>query len=50
MHRDFRKPLIIMTPKSLLRHKKCVSILMNLQQKSTFHRVLEDDAYSKISN
>ena len=25
MHRDFRKPLIIMTPKSLLRHKYCVS-------------------------
>ncbi len=27
MHRDFRKPLILMTPKSLLRHKKCVSTL-----------------------
>ena len=25
MHRDFRKPLIIMTPKSLLRHKQCIS-------------------------
>ena len=27
MNRDFRKPLILMTPKSLLRHKKCVSSL-----------------------
>ena len=25
MHRDFRKPLIVMTPKSLLRHKRAVS-------------------------
>ena len=27
MHRPFRKPLIVMTPKSLLRHKKCTSFL-----------------------
>ena len=27
MHRDFRKPLIIMTPKSLLRHKHCICLL-----------------------
>jgi 2-oxoglutarate dehydrogenase E1 component len=27
MHRNFRKPLIVMTPKSLLRHKRCVSEL-----------------------
>ena len=50
MHREFRKPLIIMTPKSLLRHKKCVSNISEFSQKSTFHRVLEDDAYSKINN
>jgi len=50
MHREFRKPLIIMTPKSLLRHKKCVSNISEFSKKSTFHRVLEDDAYSKISN
>ena len=47
MHRDFRKPLIVMTPKSLLRHKKCVSNLNEFSTKQTFHRVLEDDAYSK---
>ena len=50
MHREFRKPLIIMTPKSLLRHKKCVSKISEFSKKSTFHRVLEDDAYSDASN
>ncbi len=50
MHREFRKPLIVMTPKSLLRHKRCVSNLSDFSQKSTFHRVLEDDAYSKVNN
>jgi 2-oxoglutarate dehydrogenase E1 component len=50
MHREFRKPLIIMTPKSLLRHKRCVSNISEFSKKSTFHRVLEDDAYSKINN
>ena len=42
--RNFRKPLIIMTPKSLLRHKKAVSRLADMAQGSTFHRVLWDDA------
>ena len=49
MHRDFRKPLIVMTPKSLLRHKRCVSNLNEFTSKKTFHRVLEDDAYLKNS-
>ena len=44
MHRDFRKPLIIMTPKSLLRHKYCVSNLEDFSKKNTFHRVLWDHA------
>ena len=39
-----------MTPKSLLRHKKCVSKISEFSKKSTFHRVLEDDAYSDASN
>ena len=47
MHRGFRKPLIIMTPKSLLRHKRCMSNISEFTSKSSFHRVLEDDAYSK---
>ncbi len=44
MRRDFRKPLILMTPKSLLRHKRCVSRLDEMGSDSTFHRVLWDDA------
>ena len=42
--RSFRKPLIVMTPKSLLRHKKAVSPLSDMAEGSTFHRVLWDDA------
>ncbi|USI73605.1 2-oxoglutarate dehydrogenase E1 component [Sphingomonas morindae] len=42
MTRDFRKPLIIMTPKSLLRHKAAVSSLADLTGDSRFHRVLFD--------
>ena len=50
MHREFRKPLVIMTPKSLLRHKKCISGIKEFEKKSTFHRVLEDDALIKTNN
>ncbi len=41
--RNFRKPLILMTPKSLLRHKRCVSSLADMESGSSFHRVLWDD-------
>lgn len=44
MKRDFRKPLILMTPKSLLRHKRAVSALAELAGESSFHRLLWDDA------
>jgi 2-oxoglutarate dehydrogenase E1 component len=44
IHRPFRKPLILMTPKSLLRHKKAVSTLADMAEGSSFHRVLHDDA------
>jgi 2-oxoglutarate dehydrogenase E1 component len=42
--REFRKPLILMTPKSLLRHKRAVSDLSDMAEGSSFHRVLRDDA------
>jgi 2-oxoglutarate dehydrogenase E1 component len=44
IHRNFRKPLILMTPKSLLRHKRCVSKLSEMGPGTSFHRVLHDDA------
>ena len=40
LHREFRKPLIMMSPKSLLRHKLAVSPLKDMAEGSTFHRVL----------
>jgi len=47
LHRKFRKPLIIMTPKSLLRHKLAVSKLSEMADGSSFHRVLWDDVKPK---
>ncbi|MCB1365239.1 MAG: 2-oxoglutarate dehydrogenase E1 component [Rhodobacteraceae bacterium] len=44
LHRSFRKPLILMTPKSLLRHKLAVSPAEDFTTGSSFHRVLWDDA------
>ena len=44
MHRSFRKPLVVMTPKSLLRHKKCTSFLSDMVPGASFHRVLRDQA------
>jgi len=44
IHRDFRKPLVIMTPKSLLGHKLATSSLEDMNTKSSFYRVLWDDA------
>ena len=44
IHRDFRKPLVIMTPKSLLRNKYCVSNLEDFSKDNSFHRILGDHA------
>ncbi|MGR3493169.1 MAG: 2-oxoglutarate dehydrogenase E1 component [Shimia sp.] len=44
IHRDFRKPLMMMTPKSLLRHKLAVSKKKDFTEGSSFHRMLWDDA------
>jgi 2-oxoglutarate dehydrogenase E1 component len=44
LKREFRKPLVLMTPKSLLRHKRAVSTIEQLGPDSTFHRLLWDDA------
>jgi 2-oxoglutarate dehydrogenase E1 component len=44
LKREIRKPLILMTPKSLLRHKRAVSRLAEMAVGTTFHRLLWDDA------
>ena len=44
LKRDIRKPLILMTPKSLLRHKRAVSKLDEFAIGASFHRLLLDDA------
>jgi 2-oxoglutarate dehydrogenase E1 component len=44
LKREIRKPLILMTPKSLLRHKRAVSRLDEMGADTSFHRLLWDDA------
>src|SRR5215831_6200004 len=44
LKREIRKPLILMTPKSLLRHKRATSRLDEMGPNTTFHRLLWDDA------
>jgi 2-oxoglutarate dehydrogenase E1 component len=46
LKREIRKPLILMTPKSLLRHKRAVSRLDEMGPQTSFHRLLWDDAQS----
>jgi 2-oxoglutarate dehydrogenase E1 component len=47
--RSIRKPLILMTPKSLLRHKRVVSSFADLGPGTSFHRLLWDDAQERPS-
>ncbi len=42
LRRSFRKPLIVMTPKSLLRHRRCVSALADFGPGTSFRRVLSE--------
>ncbi|MEE2981150.1 MAG: 2-oxoglutarate dehydrogenase E1 component, partial [Pseudomonadota bacterium] len=43
LRRNFRKPLVVMTPKSLLRHKRCVSTLADMGPGTAFHRVMYEN-------
>ncbi len=49
LHRDYRKPLVLVTPKSLLRHKAAISANEDFLTGSSFHRVLWDDAQKGYS-
>ncbi len=44
VRRPFRKPLVVMTPKSLLRHKLATSTLAAMGPDTNFHRVLGEAA------
>jgi 2-oxoglutarate dehydrogenase E1 component len=50
IRRSFRKPLILMTPKSLLRHKLCVSPLSAMAGKTIFQRVIGDSTPTLIED
>ncbi len=50
LRREFRKPLILMTPKSLLRHKRCVSSLKDFGPSASFHRLLWDDGKNLVAD
>jgi 2-oxoglutarate dehydrogenase E1 component len=50
LHRTYRKPLVLMTPKSLLRNKFAVSQQEDFIEGSSFHRVLWDDAQKENSS
>jgi len=53
LHRDFRKPLIVMSPKRLLRHPRCVSNLDEFSDKGIqprFRRVINDTAEYLVSD
>ncbi len=50
MKRNFRKPLIVMTPKSLLRNKLCVSKLADMAGKSTFLPVISETAVNLVED
>ena len=45
--RPFRKPLVVMSPKSLLRHPKCVSSFSAMTGRSKFQEVIDDVVVAK---
>jgi 2-oxoglutarate dehydrogenase E1 component len=50
IHRDFRKPLIVASPKNLLRNKRCVSTLDDMSPGTQFHRVLDETDAEVVKN
>lgn len=50
IHRDFRKPLVIATPKNLLRDRRCTSTLEEMGEGSRFHRVYKETDPAILNN
>ena len=50
IHRDFRKPLIVASPKNLLRNKRCVSTLEDMGPGTHFRRVIGETDESIVNN
>lgn len=46
LHRPFRKPVVLMSPKSLLRHPLCVSDIDDLYGKTRFQELIDDDRFT----
>lgn len=46
---NFRKPLVVMSPKSLLRHPKCISSFEEMSTGSRFQEIIDDDIKDKKS-
>lgn len=49
LHRNFRKPLIVMTPKSLLRHRRCISSLEDFKPGTGFKHVIEEQEKNLVA-
>ncbi len=50
IHRDFRKPLVVVSPKNLLRHKRCVSTLEEMGPGTTFKRAIDETDQNIVNN
>jgi 2-oxoglutarate dehydrogenase E1 component len=50
LHREFRKPLIVVAPKNLLRDKRCTSTLEEMGPGTIFHRVFPEADSAIVNN
>ena len=50
LHRDFRKPLIVVAPKNLLRHRRAVSQIEDFGPETMFHRVFGEQDAAIVAN
>ena len=50
IHRDFRKPLVVVSPKNLLRNKRAVSTLEEMGPGTMFKRVMDETDKAIVAN